>query len=268
MDSLFRELAPVPGAAWKEIESEASQALKRSLAARQLVDFDGPHGWHMSSVDQGRSTALKAPPGSGAEARLRTVQPLVEMRIPFELERSEIEAIDRGAADPDLQAVTAAAREMALVEDRAVFYGLKSAGIQGIFESAEKQVLPLTANYERYPDVVADALNRLREASVDGPYAIALGPRCYTGLTQTRDAGYPVIEHVRRLLSGPIVWAPAVDGAFLLSLRGGDFVLTVGQDFSVGYLDHSAKRVRLYIQESFTFRVLAPEAAIPLRYGK
>jgi uncharacterized linocin/CFP29 family protein len=75
-----------------------------------------------------------------------------------------------------------------------------------------------------------------------------------------------VIEHVRRLLDGPIVWAPALNGAAVISLRGGDFELTVGQDFSIGYLEHSAAAVRLYLQESFTFRVLSPEAAVPLSY--
>jgi uncharacterized linocin/CFP29 family protein len=76
------------------------------------------------------------------------------------------------------------------------------------------------------------------------------------------------MEHVRRLLDGPIVWAPAVDGAVVLSLRGGDFELTVGQDFSIGYLEHTASAVRLYLQESFTFRVLSAEAAVPLAYAK
>ena len=148
----------------------------------------------------------------------------------------------------------------------AIFYGCREGGITGICEAATARSLLLTDDYSRYPDVVAEALNQLRTASVDGPYAIALGPRCYTGLTQTRDAGYPVIEHVRRLLDGPIIWAPAADGALILSLRGGDFQLSVGQDFSIGYLEHTAASVRLYLQESFTFRVNAPEAAIPLRY--
>jgi uncharacterized linocin/CFP29 family protein len=76
-----------------------------------------------------------------------------------------------------------------------------------------------------------------------------------------------VIEHVRRLLDGPIVWAPAVDGAVVVSLRGGDFELAVGQDFSIGYLAHSASTVTLYLQESFTFRPLTAEAAVPLKYA-
>ena len=266
MNSLYRDLAPISDAAWKQIEEEASQTLKRALAARKLVALDGPLGWEASSVNLGRTRPLLNPPHSGVEAQLRTVQPLVEIRIPFELARQEIEAIERGATDADLHPVTEAARTAALAEDTCVFYGYSDAGIEGICEAAVSQTLPLSDDYTRYPDVVADALNRLRTASVDGPYAIALGPRCYTGLTQTRDAGYPVIEHVRRLLEGPIIWAPAADGALVLSLRGGDFKLTVGQDFSVGYLDHTATRVSLYIQESLTFRVNAPEAAIPLRY--
>jgi uncharacterized linocin/CFP29 family protein len=52
----------------------------------------------------------------------------------------------------------------------------------------------------------------------------------------------------------------------VLSLRGGDAELVVGQDWSIGYLDHDARDVRLYLQETFTFRVLTPEAAVPLVY--
>src|SRR5581483_549787 len=111
-------------------------------------------------------------------------------------------------------------------------------------------------NLDPVRDAARAAAHKLRGAGVDGPYAIALGPRCYTGLTKTTISGFPVIEHVRKLLDGPIIWAPAVDGAVVLSVRGGDFELVVGQDFSIVYLDHTATVVRLYLQESFTFRVL------------
>jgi uncharacterized linocin/CFP29 family protein len=200
-------------------------------------------------------------------ARRRTLQPLIEIRVPFELARDEVEAIARGARDGDLQPVIDAARIAALAEDGCIFYGYPAGQITGICEAAAGDTLALTSDYTRYPDVVAEAVNRLRQASVDGPYAIVLGPRCYTGLTRTRDGGYPVIEHVRRLVEGPVVWAPAADGAMVVSLRGGDFELSIGQDFSIGYLDHSANAIHLYVQESFTFLVNTPEAAIPLSYG-
>lgn len=265
MDHLRRELAPVSQAAWEAIEQEAANTLKEMLAARKLVDFEGPLGWEASSVDLGRVQHLEASPQPGVEARVRKVLPMVELRATFELARDELEALDRGAPDVDLQPVVEAARNAALAEDKAVFYGLEAAGITGIAQAAP-EALALSDDYLRYPDVVAQALERLRTAGVAGPYAIALGPRCYTGLTQTRDAGYPVIEHVRRLLDGPIVWAPAADGALILSLRGGDFQLSVGQDFSIGYLDHDAAHVRLYLEETCTFHVNTPEAAVVLRY--
>lgn len=268
MNDLRRELAPIPGQAWEAIDGEARKALKLTLAARRIVDFKGPLGWDASAVGWGRVTDLSKRPGEGVQAALRRVLPLVEFRAPFELARSEFDAIARGAADPDLDAVRLAARAIALAEDRAVFHGYEPGGIVGICNAAAGATLPLTDDFQKYPGVVAGALGRLRMAGVDGPYAIALGPRCYTGLTQTTTpAGFPVIQHVEKLVDGPIVWAPGVDGAAVVSLRGGDFELTVGRDLSVGYEDHTAKTVSLYIEESFTFRVLSAEAAVPLSYA-
>ena len=267
MNDLLRALAPVSDAAWALIEEEAKRTLQDILAARKLVDFTGPLGWEASALNSGRARRL-AEPAAGVEARLRSVQPLVELRVPFELAREELEAVARGAQDPELDAVRQAARSAGLAEDRAVFQGYAAAGIEGVMQAAKDATLPLTDDFTAYPAVVADAVSRLRTSGVNGPYAIALGPRCYAGLTKTTVGGYPVMEHVRRLLDGPIVWAPGVDGAVVLSQRGGDFELAVGQDFSLGYLEHSAAKVRLYLQESFTFRVLAPEAAVPLSYSK
>jgi uncharacterized linocin/CFP29 family protein len=267
MNGLLRELAPLAPQAWSLIEDEASRTLKGKLAARKLVDFAGPLGWEASSINEGRVARVEEPLIPGVEARLRKVRPLVELRVPFELSRDELEAAGRGAKDPDLEPVRKAADTAATAEDRAVFRGFAAAGIRGIADEAAAAKLILSEDYTAYPGVVAEAIGKLHGAGIAGRYAIALGPRCYTGLSKTTVGGYPVMEHVRRLLDGPIIWAPAVDGAVVMSLRGGDFELIVGQDFSVGYLEHSASAVRLYIQESFTFRVLEPRAAVPLVYA-
>lgn len=268
MNDLLRALAPISGEAWKEIDAEATRTLKVLLAARQLVDFNGPLGWDACAISLGRTDKLSPSLQDGVASRIRRVQPLVEIRIPFEIQREELEAIGRGAKDPDLDAVRNAARAAAVAEDRAIFQGYAAAGIQGIFQASSAQNLTIPDAFEAYPDIVAEATHRLRSEGVNGPYGIALGPRCYTGLTRSTSRGYPVIDHVRELLDGPIVWAPAADGAVVMSLRGGDFDLSVGQDFSIGYLDHTGTSVLLYLQESFTFRVLAPEAAVPLTYAK
>ena len=237
------------------------------LAARKLVDFKGPLGWHASAVNLGRSERVAIQAGQGVEARLRRVQPLVEIRVPFERARGARN--DRpGSGNADLDSVRDAARKAAVVEDHAVFEGYAQIGMRGIAEAAASGVLTISDDYTQYPALVAEAVSNLHRAGVGGPSAIALGPRCYMGLTKTTHNGFPVIDHVRKLVDGPIVWAPALMGAAVISQRGGDFELTVGQDFSIGYLEHSATAVRLYLQESFTFRVLTPEAAVALRYPK
>jgi uncharacterized linocin/CFP29 family protein len=264
MNHLLRELAPISTAGWREIEKEAKRTLKTTLAARQLVEFTGPHGWNTSAIGLGRSEAIAAPAIGNVAARLRRVLPLVELRVPFEMRRSDLDDIERGAKDPDIEAVIAAARAIAMAEDHAVFHGFPAAGIRGICQEQAAAAVPIGEDYEAFPEVITSALNRLRDEGVDGPYAIALGQKCHAGVTDTTNGGYPVIEHIRRLVDGPLVWAPGLDGAVVLSMRGEDFELAVGEDFSIGYLDHDAETVRLYIEESFTFWLLSPQAAIPL----
>jgi uncharacterized linocin/CFP29 family protein len=267
MDDLWRELAPISKEAWKAIDDEASGHLKVTLAGRRIVDFTGPLGWDVSAVETGRTEDLEAAPFSGVTARLRKVQRLVELRVPFELSRRELDLIARGGKNADLQPVRRAARTIGEAEDRIIFQGYPAAEIEGMAQASGASALPLTRDYQKYPLVVSEALARLLAQGVGGPYAIALGPECYAGLTGTSTSGgYPVLRHVQGLIDGPVFWAPAVQGALVVSTRGGDFELIVGRDLSIGYQDHSASTVELYLEESLTFRVLSAEAIVPLVY--
>jgi uncharacterized linocin/CFP29 family protein len=267
VNHLLRELAPVSAEAWAAIDEEASRTLRHFLAARKVVDFSGPHGWTHSAETLGRVESLGTAPATGVDAAIRRLQPLAELRTPFELSRRELEAIDRGSRDYDLQAVIDASRQAATAEDAAVFHGYGAVGIAGISESTPHSPIVISDDYYQYPGTVARAVATLQAAGIGGPFAVALGPRCYTGVIETTEhGGYPVLEHIRLILGGPVVWAPAVDGAVVVSLRGGDFQLTCGQDFSIGYLSHDADAVRLYLEESMTFRAMSPEAGLALVY--
>ncbi|MCU1427621.1 MAG: Linocin bacteriocin protein [Actinomycetia bacterium] len=267
MNHLHRELAPISSEAWDQIETEASRTLRHYLVARRIVDFSGPLGWEHAAEPTGRTTDLEAP-ADNVEARMRQVQPLIELRAPFAMPRAEIDAIAAGARDADLDPVRDAARHLALIEDGTVFEGYAAGQIAGIGQRSPYPAVGITDNYADYPSLVARAVATLQQEGVGGPYALALGPRCYTGVVETTESGgYPLLEHVRLILGGPVFWAPAVDGAIVLSTRGGDYALTVGQDVSIGYLQHDAASVSLYLEESIAFRVLSPEAAVPLRYG-
>jgi len=123
---------------------------------------------------------------------------------------------------------------------------------------------PLPADVRTYPEAFAQALSQLRLVGVNGPYSILLSADAYTELAETSDYGYPVLEHVKRLVEGKIIWAPAIDGAFIVTTRGGDLALHLGQDASIGYLSHTDTHIRLYLQETFTFFYLTSESAIAL----
>ena len=92
-----------------------------------------------------------------------------------------------------------------------------------------------------------------------------MGPDAYTRVLETSEhGGYPLLEHLRKILGGPLVWAPGVDGGGVVSMRGGDFLFDAGEDISIGYERHDAQTVDLYLEESFSFRAVTPEAAVAL----
>jgi uncharacterized linocin/CFP29 family protein len=261
MNNLHRELAPISDAAWSQIEEETSRTIKRYLAGRRVVDVEGPGGMALPAIGTGHLRNVTAP-GDGILARQREVKPLVELRVPFELDRQQIDDVERGANDSDWQPAKDAAKLLAFAEDRAIFEGYTAAGIGGIREGTSNPVLTLPPDVRAYPDVIAQALGQLRLEGVNGPYSVLLGADAYIALSESSDHGYPVMRHIKELVDGEIIWAPAISGAFVLTTRGGDFGLYIGEDVSIGYSSHDDKAVRLYLEESFTFLLLTTEASV------
>ena len=265
MNHLHRELAPISEAGWKAVDDEARTRLTTHLAARKLVDFAGPHDWSHSATNLGRITTISGP-SEGVAAAQRRVLPLVELRTDFNVSRVQVDDAARGATDLDLAELDEAARQIAVGENVTVFHGHEAAGMRGITASSPHEPIVLGEDMEEYPNGVARAADMLRQAGIDGPYGLAIGPEIYTRIVETTEhGGYLLFDHLRQILGGPLVWAPGVEGGIVLSLRGGDFLFDCGQDLSIGYADHDAEIVRFYLEESFSFRVLEPGAAVALR---
>jgi uncharacterized linocin/CFP29 family protein len=261
MNNLHRELAPISAAAWSDLEEEARRTFKRHVAGRRIVDVADPDGPTLSAVTTGHLETID-PPTAGVVAHRRLTRPIVELQVPFTIERQQVDDVERGARDADWQPVKTAARQIAFAEDRAVFEGYEAGGIAGIRASSSNPPVTLPAEVRDYPAAISSAVSALRLAGVDGPYTLALSADAYTEVSETTDYGYPIRDHIARVVDGDIIWAPAIDGAFLLSSRGGDFELRLGQDLSIGYLSHDATSIRLYFQETLTFLVYTTEAAV------
>ena len=263
MNNLYRDLAPITESAWEQIELEAGRTFRRHIAGRRVVDVSGPGGSATAAVSTGHLLEVAAP-GDGVVAHLRDAQPLVRLRVPFTLSRTAVDDVERGSQDSDWDPVKEAARKLAFAEDRAIFEGYAAASIRGIRGCSSNQPLALPEDARKTPDVIAQALSELRLAGVDGPYSVLLSADAYTKVSETTEHGYPIREHLNRLVDGEIIWAPAIDGAFVLSTRGGDFDLQLGTDVSIGYLSHDADTVQLYLDETLTFMCYTAEASVAL----
>lgn len=266
MDHLRRHLAPVTTAAWEQIDDEARRSLRLYLGARRLVDVAGPLGWDTDAAVTGLVTAVAEAP-DGVHANVRRPLPLMELRTPFTMSLADLDTADRGNPAIDTDPVIEASRTAALAEDRMVFHGL--AASPGIVDATPLPTSALPNDPGDYPTAVANAIRLLRDNGIGGPYAVALGDREYTAATETTEkGGYPVVEHLKQLLDGPVEWVPALAGGVVMSMRGGDYQLTLGQDFSIGYQGTDGENVSLYLEESIAFQSLTPNAAVHLTPGR
>jgi len=264
-DLLKRSLAPLTDAAWEEIDDAATDVLRSQLTARTLVDFSGPHGWEYAAVNLGR---LDIPGGAGSQDvpwGIRSVLPLIEVRVPFTMPQFELDNVSRGAKDLDTEPVEDVARRVALFEESAVYNGFEPGGIQGILPSAEHKPVNLPENPDGYPKAVAQALRQLREAGVPGPYSLVLGLDAYAKLMQSGTGGYPPHRIVADMIDGKVLTSRALEGGVLLSTADGNMEMVVGQDLSIGYAAHNRDEVELFLTESFTFRVLHGDVVVPLQ---
>jgi uncharacterized linocin/CFP29 family protein len=264
MNHLLRELAPFSDRVWAQIDDEARTRLTPALGARRVIGFSGPHGWQRSATNLGRVEDVTTD-AEGVEARRRRVLAMVELRAPFTLSRAELAAGERGAEDVDFANLDAAAVKLAARENSAVLHGWADAGIRGISEVSPHEPVQPPEAIGDYPAAVAAAVELLLRSGIGGPYGLALSSVDYTRVVETAEhGGYPLVRHLREILGGPMVWTPGIEGAIALSLRGGDFEFESGQDISIGYSEHDAEGATLYLEESFSFRSVTPEAAVAI----
>ncbi len=263
MNFLKRELAPLTSAAWDELGKEAERVLKGNLSARRVVDVDGPKGFDYSAVNLGRLSEEHEATSDGVRFGIRKVLPLVELRVPFEVSIGELDNMARGADDVDTEPVIEAALKLARFEDHAIYQGFEPGGIQGVLAGCAHDSLALGGDAAQFPGAIAKAMSILSDAGVNGPYALILGPephRLLAGDVST----YPPRQRIAKMLEGPVLRSSVLEGGLLLSLRGEDYQLTIGEDVAIGYSAHNSERVSLYLTETFTFRMLSPEAAVRL----
>ena len=262
MDILRRGMAPIDASAWAQIDDLAKQALTTHLSARKFVDVAGPFGIDYACVPLGRlEIPAKQKGNGGVQYGIHQVQPLVEVRVPFAIEQWELDNIVRGAKDVQLDSLVAAARDIADFEEKAIYKGFDPGRIPGIVASLAGEAIPMQLDVHAVIDAVSEGQTRLTADGVEGACALVVSPAVWKYMARNTQGG-TLRELVQRQIGGAVVYSAHVDGALLVAQRGGDLELTLGQDLSIGYKGHDTQSIHLYLTESFTFRVIAPEAMV------
>ena len=260
MDILRRSLAPVSDAAWVEINTTAKEVLTSVLSARKFMDVEGPKGWDYAALPTGR---IEVPANQKGPVRygIHQVLPLVEARIPFELNIWELDNVARGAEDIDLGPLEEAARKIARFEESFVYEGFKPGGFAGLKNSSSHKAMPFPEEAEEIIGVVSTAVSTLKAASIEGPYSLVLNTERWQKVN-SYVRGYPLRKQLEGLLGGSIIMAPYISDSYLVSERGGDMRMVIGQDISIGYESHNNKVVQLYFTESLTAQVIEPACLV------
>lgn len=265
MDLTKRGLAPIGDEAWSFLEENARTIISANLSARRIVDVVGPLGWEHSAVSLGRlSLPANAKsvhvPKDGSVSNVgfgvRMVKPLVESRIAFQLSRWELDDVGRGALDAEIGPLEEAAKKIAVFEEDAVYHGLELGSIEGLTSVG---AITHRKGDDSYLGAVAHSVDLLKQSSIEGPYTVVFPTARWQELLESSH-GYPLEKHIRYVTGGGVVASPNVENLYVVSQRGGDLELTVGQDFTLAFSHADVDTVTLELLESFTFRVLEPRA--------
>jgi uncharacterized linocin/CFP29 family protein len=261
MNIFKKSLAPLTDKAWSEITDRTKQILNAYLTARKFVDINGPNGMEMGGISTGRLVVPENQSLEGVNYGIREFMPLVEVRKPFELDLWELDNIERGAKDIDLSPLENAAREVAVFEENAIYEGFQPAKIIGLEKAAEGSLFALPTDANAFLKEIGNQIINLTRKTVQGPYTLVINEMEWLELIKLSE-GYPIQKQLKTVLGGKVLINHFNKNSFLLTERGGDYELVIGQDYTLGYDSHTTSKVKLFLTGSFTFRVLSPEAIV------
>lgn len=261
MSILKQSLAPITNEAWEEINEEASQTLKTCLSARKFIKVEGPKGFDFAAVAVGKLDVPKNQKSSDVQYGIHQVQPMIEIRMPFELDVWELDNLERGAEDIDLDNLVVAAKKAAKFEEEAIYKGFAKANVKGLLNSSEHKKLKLNKNKSNFIELISQALLSFNQESITGPFNLVVGTELFKHINKYSN-DYPIKKHIEDQIKGNIFLSEHIDGAIMVAAEDNGLQLTLGSDFAIGYHSHDTKKVNLYLTESFTFQIIDPATFI------
>jgi uncharacterized linocin/CFP29 family protein len=263
MNALRRNSVPLSDRVWAALDGAVVGAARHVLAARRVATFDGPKGWDHVAVPSGTAKRCETKAGK-AEVWTADLIMLAEIRAAFSLPWPVIEAFERGGPALDTATAEAAAREVALAEDRLLLYGEPMGS--GFLTAKARRVE--AGDWKKPGRLVRDMLQAARtldDLGLPGPYRALLTPSAYYEYHEAIvEGGYPAARQLREIMGGVHRCAVLRQRGAVFSSREGDFVVTVGGDVTVGSRIHDREGVHLFCAETLVGQALNPEGVCVL----
>ncbi len=263
MSILRRNLAPITEEAWEQIEDQAKKGLISLLSARKVVDIEGPKGWDFAGIPTGRMKIVEPAKNKGISYGIRKIIPAVEPRVSFTLKIWDLDNAARGAEDIELDNLMTGVKQIAEFEEKAIYYGLKDAGIEGLM-TVNKEAISFPKDPSKWLASLTEAVLKMNDNAIEGPYSLILPPSVWKTVNYFAEC-YPLFPQIEDVLQGEIILSNFIDSGLLVSTRGGDFKMVLGSDFSIGYEHHTSKEVTLFLTESFSLQILEPKAVVNIQ---
>lgn len=259
MNILKRSLAPITDRAWEEIELQSERVIREYTTGRRFADINGPLGLEYGAASTGRLILPSDQPSGGLQYGIREVIPLVEVRRDFSLDLRELDNASRNAKDIDLKNLEEAARQVSSFEDQCLYQGFEETSSPGLLKGAAGNPAKFQTNAEAFMKTLLEMIASLQQEAVEGPYALVIPDTAWRRLAGEPSA-YPLPARLREITGGAVITHHTNKEVFVVSQRGGDIELVLGQDISLGYDMHDREKVDLYFTASFAWRILSPEA--------
>ena len=259
-DYLGRGDAPIGAETWAILDAVMIEAAKGMLAGRRLLGISGPFGLGLKAVPMADEVGRKGYVMSG-------ILPVPLLEVAFTLGKRDIAAYERDRVAFDACAVATAACACATAEDTLVFQG--APGIPGLLSAKGSASVKLSA-WEA-PGAAADeiigAVTALDDGGFHGPYALGLAPARYNLLLRRYPQGEGTeLDHMRDIVTGGIVKAPALGGGGVLLAVGKQYAeIILGQDMTVGFIGPAGGDLEFSISESLVPVIHTPGAICVLK---
>lgn len=256
MNNLNKNNAPISDKAWEVLNERAKEILLKSISARKIMSIKNVGD--SKSISTGKINIKKI---ENVEYGVYEVLPLIETRFNFTLNRWELDNIDRGDNNIDLANLDEAVLKAAKFEENAIYTGLEK--IEGLINSCDNPTMNMGSTPKEILENISKAMIILKDKYITGQLDLVVTYETWVKLNSI-DSHIPLIRRIKELINGEIIISRFVPNNILIPHKDENFEISVGNDFSIGYQNHTSKEVTLFITESFTFRILDKELFIIL----